>query len=48
MQVVHARCCGLDVYRKTVVACVLLAEERGRVQQRTRTFGGVRSILWTG
>lgn len=34
MQVVHHRCCGLDVHKKTVVACVLTA--RGK---QTRTFG---------
>ena len=45
MQVVHARCCGLDVHRKTVVACVLLTEERGRVQKRTRTFGTMTADL---
>jgi hypothetical protein len=31
MQVVHARCRGLDVHKETVVACVLLTDERGRV-----------------
>ena len=26
MQVVHERCCGLDVHKKTVVACLLSRE----------------------
>src|SRR5216684_1796348 len=26
MRVVHERCCGLDVHKRTVVACVLTAE----------------------
>jgi transposase len=39
MQVIHARCCGLDVHKKSVVACVLITEPDGRVQKRTRTFG---------
>jgi transposase len=39
MQVVSARCCGLDVHQKTVVACVLLTEPTGRVQREVRTFG---------
>jgi transposase len=39
MHVVHERCCGLDVHKKSVVACVLLTEPDGRVQKRTRTFG---------
>src|SRR5438105_539569 len=34
MRVVHERCCGLDVHKRTVVACVLTAEG-----QETRTFG---------
>lgn len=34
MQVVHERCCGLDVHKKSVVACVMTPES-----QNTRTFG---------
>jgi len=34
MQVVYARCCGLDVHKKTVVACAVTPERR-----ETRTFG---------
>src|SRR3981081_1541837 len=34
MQVVHERCCGLDVHKKTVVACVLTPDGR-----EVRTFG---------
>ena len=34
MQVVHERCCGLDVHKRTVVACV-----RTPTSQQTRTFG---------
>jgi transposase len=39
MQVLHERCCGLDVHKKSVVACVLITEPAGQVQKRTRTFG---------
>ena len=38
MQVVYERCCGLDVHKKTVVACVLITHPDGTVQQRVRTF----------
>ncbi|HEV8632788.1 MAG TPA: IS110 family transposase [Chloroflexota bacterium] len=38
MQVVHARCCGLDVHKRTVVACVLLSREDGAVLRHLRTF----------
>ena len=34
MQVIYERCCGLDVHKKTVVACVLTP-----VGRETRTFG---------
>jgi hypothetical protein len=39
MQVVHARCCGLDVHKKTVFACVLLSQPNGHVEREVRTFG---------
>jgi transposase len=45
MQVVYARCCGLDVHQKTVVACVLLTEPTGRVQREVRTFGTMTADL---
>ena len=34
MRVVHERCCGMDVHKRTVVACVLSPDG-----QQTRTFG---------
>jgi transposase len=34
MEVVHARCCGVDVHKRTVVACV-----RSPEGQQTRTYG---------
>ncbi len=34
MDVIYERCCGLDVHKKTVVACVLTPEGK-----QTRTFG---------
>jgi hypothetical protein len=39
MQVVYARCCGLEVHQKTVVACVLLTHARGQVRREVRMFG---------
>jgi len=38
MQVVHERCCGLDVHKKTVVACILVTSPQGVVQKQVRTF----------
>ena len=39
MEVVHQRCCGLDVHKGSVVACVLLAEPSGPPHREIRTFG---------
>ena len=39
MEVVHERCAGLDVHKKTVVACRIVRQEDGTWQSETRTFG---------
>lgn len=38
MDVVYRRCCGLDVHKHSVVACLLLLDEAGRKQQKKREF----------
>jgi transposase len=38
MQVMHARCAGLDVHKKTVTACVLLSLAEGGVEKHSVTF----------
>jgi len=45
MQVVSARCCGLDVHKKTVVACVLLTESEAEVRKHVRTFATMTADL---
>jgi len=39
MQVIHPRCCGLEVHQKSVAACVLACQENGRKHKEVRTFG---------
>lgn len=39
MQVVYARCAGLDVHKKTVSVCVSVCEAGGAKQQQMRVFG---------
>jgi len=39
MEVLHARCCGLDVHKKTVVACLLTPGLRGQPVREVRTYG---------
>ena|SRR5947209_2320406 len=38
MEVVHNRCAGLDVHQKTVVACRIYADKRGKVIREIETF----------
>ncbi len=45
MQVVHERCCGLDVHKKTVVACVLVTQPGGKVDKEVRTFSTMTDDL---
>jgi transposase len=46
MDVVHTRCCGLDVHKQTVVACVLLSGPTGGPPRReVRTFGTMTDDL---
>ncbi len=45
MEVVRERCCGIDVHKKTVVACLVAPDEAGKVKRTTRTFGTMTSHL---
>jgi transposase len=38
MDILHARCAGLDLHKKTVVACIRGVDPDGRVHTQTRTF----------
>jgi transposase len=38
MEVLYACCCGLDVHKKSVTACVLWAEAKGKVRKEKRRF----------
>ena len=38
MEVVFAHCAGLDVHKKTVVACVFVSNPQGEIQRLIRTF----------
>ena len=45
MEVLYPRCCGLDVHKKTVVACVLLTDADGTSRRFVRTFGTMTADL---
>jgi transposase len=38
VDVLHSRCAGIDVHKKTVVVCVRHVDAEGRVHKQTRTF----------
>jgi transposase len=44
MEVIHARCAGLDVHKRTVVACVRVADGE-TVRHEVRTFGTTAAEL---
>ena len=39
MQVVYQRCCGLDVHKKIIVACLMVIGVDGRLSKEIRSFG---------
>lgn len=38
MEVLYTRCCGLDIHKKSVVACLILTEPGHKPVKETRTF----------
>ncbi|HEY4034182.1 MAG TPA: IS110 family transposase [Ktedonobacteraceae bacterium] len=38
MYVVHERCCGLDIHKKIILACILICTAQG-LQRKTEAFG---------
>jgi len=45
MQVIYPRCCGLDIHKKFVVACLLIGDPDGTVHKETRTFSTMTEDL---
>ncbi len=45
MEVLYPCCCGLDVHKKSVTACVLWAEANGKRRKEKRRFGTFTSDL---
>jgi transposase len=39
MQVLHERCCGLDIHKRLIVACAITPGADGRPQRELRSFG---------
>ncbi len=45
ISVVHPRCCGIDVHKREVQACVLVSTAGGRVRQEQRAFATTTDAL---
>lgn len=45
METIYTRCAGLDVHKKTVMACVRLTDPAGRLSESVRTFGTMTAEL---
>jgi transposase len=45
MDVVYARCCGIDIHKKLAVACVIVSQAKGPPRKEIRTFGTMTDDL---
>ena len=45
MDVVYPRCCGLDLHKRTIVACLLTPGPRGKPVKEVRSFGTMTNDL---
>lgn len=45
MQVQYERCCGIDIYKETVVTCVIVPGTDGNPVKETRTFSTMMGDL---
>ncbi len=45
MDVLYGRCCGLDIHKKSIAACVIVPDAEGRPAATVRTFGTMTEDL---
>ena len=45
MRIIYKRCCGLDVHKKVIVACLLMLDANGEVRKEIRKFGTMTKDL---
>jgi transposase len=45
VDVIYARCCGLDIHKQTVVACVIVPGPERQPRREVRTFGTMTADL---
>jgi transposase len=46
VDVIYARCCGLDIHKQTVVACVIVPGPERQPRKEVRTFGTMTADLF--
>jgi hypothetical protein len=46
MEVVHERCCGLDIHKRTVVACLITPGDREQPRREVRSFSTMSRGCW--
>jgi transposase len=45
MRIIHPRCCGLDIHKKIVVACLIISDPDGTQHKTIRTFSTMTDDL---
>ena len=45
VEVVYQRCCGLDIHKKMIVACLIILGADGKRRKQIRTFGTTTAAL---
>lgn len=45
MDVLYERCCGLDIHKKVVVACLITPGSKGAPNKEVRSFGTMTGDL---
>src|SRR5688572_3841869 len=45
MDVISERCCGLDIHKRSVVACLIVSEPEGTPHKEIRTFGAMTADI---
>jgi transposase len=47
MRIIYKRCCGLDVHKKVIVACLLVLDTNGELHKEVKKFGTMTEDLLT-
>ena len=44
MEALYERCCGLDVHKASITACVLIKVDKGKVRKQMRRFSAMTAV----